>query len=176
MSCLGWYAGETTWPFVMIQPLGLTNQPVPVSRRGGGVTCCVPPPGHATVTAVATSETTSATAGFARSKTSWTDGTAAAATPGTARSSALAIHLRILEILYPAKYKKKAPGGDPWSLFGAYRKNSETYFISPIASTAFAFAASMFPALHAASASRTSFAASPLEALAPATDRGAWRS
>ena len=176
MSCLGWCAGETTWPFVMTQPLGLMNQPVPVSRRGGGVTCCVPPPGHATVTAVATSETTSATAGFARSKTSWTDGAAAAAPPGTARSSALAIHLRILKILYCAKSKKKAPGGDPWSLFAAYCKNSETYFISPIASTAFAFAASMFPDLQAASASRTSFAASPLEALAPATDRGAWRS
>src|SRR3989442_2090501 len=176
MSCLGWYAGETTWPFVMIQPLGLTNQPVPVSRRGGGVTCCVPPPGQGTVISAGTSDPTSATAGFARSKTSWTDAAAVAATPGTARSSALAIHLRILRILYCAKYKKKAPGGDPWSLFAAHCKNSETYFISPIASTAFVFAASMFPALQAASASRTSFATSPLEALAPASDRGAWMS
>jgi len=49
-----------------------------------------------------------------------------------------------------------------------------SYFRIDIASTAFALAVSMFPALQAASASRTSFAASPLDALAPATARGAW--
>ena len=63
-------AGETTWPLVMTQPLGLMNQPVPVSRSDGGVTCCLPPDGHFTVTSAATSETTSATAGLARSNTS----------------------------------------------------------------------------------------------------------
>src|SRR6267143_4817382 len=122
MSCCGWWAGETTWPFVMTQPLGLMNQPVPVSRNGGGVICCLPPPGHATVISAATSDTTRATAGFARSKISWTDGAAAAATPGTARNSALAIHLRIVKILYCATYKQKAPGGDPWSLCTATAK------------------------------------------------------
>jgi len=54
----------------MTQPLGLMNQPVPVSRNGAGETCCLPAPGHATVTSAATSETISATAGLARSKTS----------------------------------------------------------------------------------------------------------
>src|SRR6266478_2391320 len=100
------------------------NQPVPVSRNGGGVTRCRPPLGQATMTSAATSETTSATAGFARSKISCTDGAGAAATPGTARNSALAIHVRILEILSCAKSKKKAPGGWPLEPGCCYCKNS----------------------------------------------------
>src|SRR5437899_1104552 len=94
------------------------NHPVPVSRKGAGDTCCcLPPAGQVTVTSAATSETTSATAGLARSKISCTEG-AASARPGTARNSRLATHVRILEILYLAKGKpgetqKKAPGGWP---------------------------------------------------------------
>src|SRR5688572_25852798 len=34
----GLCAAATTWPFVMSQPDASTNQPVPVSRYGGGVT------------------------------------------------------------------------------------------------------------------------------------------
>src|SRR4029453_761701 len=97
------------------------NQPVPVSRTTGGATCCWPPLGQATATSAVTSTTTSATAGFARSRISWADG-AAWATPGTARRSVLAIHLRIVKSLYLAKYKKKAPGGFPWSLCASTAK------------------------------------------------------
>ena len=90
----------------------------------------------------------------------------------------LATHVRILEILYLAKHKPRetqkrrlqgaAPGA--WVLL----LQSAAYFIKPMASTAFDLAVSMFPALQAASASRTSFVASlPDEDLAPASDRGA---
>src|SRR5262249_13932804 len=47
------------------------------------------------------------------------------------------------------------------------------YFIRPMASMAFALAESMLPALQAASASRTSLAASALPLFAPASERGA---
>jgi hypothetical protein len=89
----------------------------------------------------------------------------------------LATHVRILEILYlakrkPREHKKRLQGMAPgaWVLL----PQSAAYFISPIASTAFDLAVSMFPALQAASASRTSFVASLAdEDLAPASDRGA---
>src|SRR5262245_26524132 len=54
----------------MSQPLGFTNQPVPVSRNAGGVTF-VSPSGQRSVTAAATSDTTRAVAGVARRSTSW---------------------------------------------------------------------------------------------------------
>src|SRR5262245_47118067 len=58
---------------------------------------------------------------------------------------------------------------------GAYCCSSRVlpYFINLIASTAFALAVSMLPALHAASASWTSFTGSLPDDLAPASVRGA---
>ena len=38
------WAGWTTWPLVITQPVGSTNQPVPVSRKAVGVTDWEPPP------------------------------------------------------------------------------------------------------------------------------------
>src|SRR3989449_2167164 len=124
----GRWAGETTWPFVTTQPLGLMNHPVPVSRNGTGVTRRGPPVGHVTVTSDVTSARTSRTAGLARSTVSWTEGSAPPAIPGTARKSALAIHLRIDPDSIPwekqrGKNKKKAPGASPWSLGASYFKN-----------------------------------------------------
>src|SRR5207244_2484716 len=63
-------AGETPCPLVTSQPAEATNQPVPVSRKGGGVTVVSAPAPQRTVTSPPTSETTSATAGFARSNAS----------------------------------------------------------------------------------------------------------
>src|SRR6266850_4424053 len=97
----------------MTQPLGLMNQPVPVSRNGAGVTRCLPPFGHVTVTSDVTSETTSTTAGLARSNTSWTEDSAPPAIPGTARNSALAIHLRIDRNSIPRKKQKEGSRGRP---------------------------------------------------------------
>ena len=66
----GRYAGETTWPLVMSQPEDAMNQPVPVSRKGAGVTVVSAPAPQRTATSPATSEITRATAGFARSNAS----------------------------------------------------------------------------------------------------------
>src|SRR2546428_371850 len=81
---------------------------------------------------------------------------------------------------YPAKKtarrtKQRLQGATPGALSLPPREllHLRSYFIRPIASMAFAFAASIFPALQAASASRTSLIASPPLALAPAIERGA---
>src|SRR5947207_1593539 len=66
----GLWAGETTWPLVTSQPDEATNQPVPVSRNGEGVTVASAPAPQRTSTSPPTSETTRATAGFARSNAS----------------------------------------------------------------------------------------------------------
>src|SRR5437762_14022778 len=47
----GRWAGDTTWALVIIHPLGLTNQPVPVSRKGAGRTTFSPRPPQVTRTA-----------------------------------------------------------------------------------------------------------------------------
>src|SRR5215470_8388313 len=99
------------------------NQPVPVSRKGAGLTRCRPPVGHVTVTSAATSETTSATPGLARSRISWTDGPASAR-HGTARTSAPANQRRIEKILYRAKRKKKGSRGRPLEPGCSYRKTT----------------------------------------------------
>ena len=116
---------------------------------------------------------TSATAGLARSNASWTLIPAAPAMLGNARRTASAVYLRTTRILNLGRPQKEGSRGEaPWSLVGL-RERPVSYFRMDIASMAFAFAESMLPALQAASASRTSFAASALEALAPATARGA---
>ena len=56
----------------MTQPVGSMNQPVPVSRKAGGVTVCGPPP-QFSVTSAETSEIMSTVAGLARSTVSWTE-------------------------------------------------------------------------------------------------------
>src|SRR4029453_5405142 len=63
---------------------------------------------------------------------------------------------------------------DPLSLLAT--QVFRAYFIRPMASMAFALAESMLPALQAASASRTSLAASALPLFPPARDRGAGKS
>src|SRR5438309_1677936 len=115
---------------------------------------------------------TSATAGLARSSASWTESSAALATPENARRAASAVCLHTIRIL---NLRRPQNEGSREEAPGALLVFVETgsYFRIDIASMAFALAAPMFPALQAASASRTSFAASPLEALAPATARGA---
>ncbi len=66
------YAGWTTWPFVTTQPSPSMNQPVPVSRKTGGVTLVGPLP-QSSVTSAATSAITRTTAGLARSSASCTE-------------------------------------------------------------------------------------------------------
>ncbi len=69
----GSWAGWTTWPLVISQPSASRNQPVPVSRKTGGVIFCGPEPDpQSSVTSEATSATTSTTAGLARWRASWT--------------------------------------------------------------------------------------------------------
>ncbi len=65
-------AGCTTWPLVMTQPSPSTNQPVPVSRKTGGVTFVGPAP-QSSVTSADTSDTTTTTAGLARRRPSCTE-------------------------------------------------------------------------------------------------------
>ena len=114
---------------------------------------------------------TSATAGLARSSASWTESSAALATPENARRAASAVCLHTIRILNLRRLQNEGSREGPWSL--SVFVETRSYFRIDIASMAFALAAPMFPALQAASASRTSFAASPLEAFAPATARGA---
>src|SRR2546426_7919691 len=57
----------------------------------------------------------------------------------------------------PDRTKKEGSRGGPWSL----RWRVRFYFKIPMAASAFALASAMLPALHAASASRISLAASP---------------
>ena len=56
----------------MTQPSPSTNQPVPVSRKTGGVTFVGPAP-QSSVTSADTSDTTTTTAGFARRRPSCTE-------------------------------------------------------------------------------------------------------
>src|SRR2546425_11670888 len=70
----------------MMKPRPLTNQPVPVSRNGGGVTVVGPRP-QLSVTSAPTSAVMSTTAGFTRRMASWTD---SASTDVGAASQALA--------------------------------------------------------------------------------------
>src|SRR5437667_4351118 len=110
-----WLAGDTRCAFVIIHPLGLMNQPVPVSRNGAGRMSFSPPPPQVTMTSEPTSATTRETAGFARSRASCTEISAAVEVTGRRRRrrSAPVIQERIERILYPARTKKKAPGGSP---------------------------------------------------------------
>src|SRR5438093_460655 len=62
-----WLAGDTRCAFVIIHPLGLMNQPVPVSRNGAGRMSFSQPPPQVTMTAEPTSATTRERVGFARS-------------------------------------------------------------------------------------------------------------
>src|SRR2546426_4780464 len=106
-----WLAGDTRCAFVIIHPLGLMNQPVPVSRNGAGRMSFCPPPPQVTITSEPTSATTRDTAGFARSRASCTEISAAVEVTGRKRRSAPVTQERIERILYPARTKKKAPGG-----------------------------------------------------------------
>src|SRR5207249_3546691 len=65
-------AGSMTCALVMMKPRPSTNQPVPVSRNGGGVTVVGPRP-QFSVTSAPTSAVMSTTAGFTRRMASWTD-------------------------------------------------------------------------------------------------------
>src|SRR5438309_7095132 len=85
-------AGSMTWAFVTRKPRPSTNQAVPVSMKGLGVTVTGPRP-QLIVTSARTSALTSATAGLARRSASWTD--RAAAGEGTTARPALAISTRI---------------------------------------------------------------------------------
>src|SRR5437870_6963202 len=155
-----WLAGDTRCAFVIIHPLGLMNQPVQVSRNGAGRMSFSPPPPQVTMTSEPTSATTRETAGFARSRASCTEISAAVEVTGRRRRrSAPVIQERIERILYPARTKKKAPGGSPLE---PSVTRPASYFSIFIAASAFAFASAILPALHAASASRISFAASLL--------------
>ena len=71
----GSWATKTTWALVTTQPRGLTKNPEPLSRYGTGVTV-FSAPAQRSVTWAPTSDTTTATAGLARSsiscsETSW---------------------------------------------------------------------------------------------------------
>src|SRR6267143_1477071 len=134
----------TTWAFVIIQPLGLMNQPVPVSRNGVGAKRRLLNGELRGVDDARERDENGKRCVLAHDSNSKPQG------------------------ITKRRLQGEAPGA--LSVF----VETGSYFRIDIASTAFALAVSMFPALQAASASRTSFAASPLDALAPATARGAW--
>ena len=111
----GLRAADTTCAFVSSHPLGLRNQPLPVSRNGAGRMRFSPPPLQVRTTSELTSAMTSATAGFARSRASCTEISAAAGLTGRRTRSAPAIQGRMGRILYPL-WQKRRLQGLPWSL------------------------------------------------------------